>query len=156
MKINHGRLAGMTMKGNPVASTETFVARLFAARLTGAGYLAILPNTFRGGFVEQERKKHLQARAQVLKAMAHPTRLFIIEELEKEERCVCDLTEQIGADVSTVSKHLSVLKQAGIVIDDKRGNQVFYRLRVPCILNFFGCVESVLESSAAGQHSVGR
>jgi len=106
--------------------------------------------------VEQERKKHLQARAQVLKAMAHPTRLFIIEELEKEERCVCDLTEQIGADVSTVSKHLSVLKQAGIVIDDKRGNQVFYRLRVPCILNFFGCVESVLESSAAGQHSVGR
>ncbi len=106
--------------------------------------------------MEQERKKHLQARAQVLKAMAHPTRLFIIEELEKEERCVCDLTEQIGADVSTVSKHLSVLKQAGIVIDDKRGNQVFYRLRVPCILNFFGCVESVLESSAAGQHSVGR
>jgi len=83
--------------------------------------------------------------------MAHSTRLFIIEELEKEERCVCDLTEQIGADVSTVSKHLSVLKQAGIVIDDKRGNQVFYRLRVPCILNFFGCIESVLESSARDQ-----
>ena len=83
--------------------------------------------------------------------MAHPTRLFIIEELEKEERCVCDLTAQIGADVSTVSKHLSVLKQAGIVIDDKRGNQVFYSLRVPCILNFFGCVESVLEENARDQ-----
>lgn len=98
--------------------------------------------------MDKNRKTVLDARAGVLKAMAHPTRLFIIEELEKEERCVCDLTEQIGADVSTVSKHLSVLKQAGIVIDDKRGNQVFYRLRVPCILNFFGCVESVLESSA--------
>jgi len=96
----------------------------------------------------QDRKAILDARAKVLKAMAHPTRLFIIEELGKEERCVCDLTEQIGADVSTVSKHLSVLKQAGIVFDDKRGNQVFYRLRVPCILNFFGCVESVLESNA--------
>ncbi len=94
------------------------------------------------------RKDHLDARAQVLKAMAHPTRLFIIEELEKEERCVCDLTAMIGADISTVSKHLSVLKQAGVVLDDKRGNQVFYRLRVPCILNFFGCVESVLESQA--------
>lgn len=102
----------------------------------------------------QQRKHLLDARARVLKAMAHPTRLFIIEELEKDERCVCDLTEQIGADVSTVSKHLSVLKQAGIVIDDKRGNQVFYRLRVPCILNFFGCVESVLESSARDQVAV--
>ncbi|PLX78821.1 MAG: transcriptional regulator [Desulfuromonas sp.] len=98
--------------------------------------------------MDQKRKTILDARAGVLKAMAHPTRLFIIEELEQAERCVCDLTKQIGADVSTVSKHLSVLKQAGIVVDDKRGNQVFYRLRVPCILNFFGCVESVLETNA--------
>jgi ArsR family transcriptional regulator len=98
--------------------------------------------------MDPNRKNHLDARARVLKAMAHPTRLFIIEELEKDERCVCDLTAMIGADVSTVSKHLSVLRQAGIVVDDKRGNQVFYRLRVPCILNFFGCIESVLESQA--------
>jgi ArsR family transcriptional regulator len=99
----------------------------------------------------EKRKAHLEARARVLKAMAHPTRLFIIEELEKEERCVCDLTSMIGADISTVSKHLSVLRQAGIVLDDKRGNQVFYRLRVPCILNFFGCVESVLENQVRSQ-----
>jgi DNA-binding transcriptional ArsR family regulator len=98
--------------------------------------------------MEPMRKKHLEARARVLKAMAHPTRLFIIEELVTEERCVLDLTGMIGADVSTVSKHLSVLKQAGLVADDKRGNQVFYRLRVPCVLNFFGCMESVLESQA--------
>jgi len=99
----------------------------------------------------ENRKTHLEARARVLKAMAHPSRLFIIEELEKGEHCVCDLTAMIDADVSTVSKHLSVLRQAGIVADDKRGNQVFYRLRVPCILNFFGCVESVLESRAKEQ-----
>ncbi len=96
--------------------------------------------------MNKERKKHLEARAKVLKAMAHPSRLLMIEELEKSELCVCELTEMVGADVSTVSKHLSVLKQAGLVIDDKRGNQVFYQLRVPCILNFFGCVESVLEA----------
>jgi DNA-binding transcriptional ArsR family regulator len=98
-----------------------------------------------------KRKTILEARAKVLKAMAHPSRLFILEELEQGERCVCDLTELIGVDVSTVSKHLSVLKQAGIVIDDKRGNQVFYQLRVPCILNFFGCVESVLSEQAKAQ-----
>jgi len=102
----------------------------------------------------QKRKSILDARAKVLKAMAHPSRLFILEELNKGERCVCDLTEMIGADVSTVSKHLSVLKQAGIVMDDKRGNQVFYQLRVPCILNFFDCVESVL-SEQAKTHAAG-
>ena len=99
----------------------------------------------------KHHKAHLEARTRVLKAMAHPSRLFIVEELGKGERCVCDLTAMIGADVSTVSKHLSVLKKAGLVDDDKRGNQVFYRLRVPCILNFFGCIESVLESKAKTQ-----
>ena len=96
----------------------------------------------------QQRKNHFEARAKVLKALAHPSRLYIVEELEKGERCVCDFADEIGADISTISKHLSVLKQAGLVVDDKRGNQVFYQLRVPCILNFFGCVESVLEEQA--------
>lgn len=95
--------------------------------------------------LEGQIKTQLEARAKVMKALAHPTRLFIVDELSRGERCVCELTEKVGADVSTVSKHLSLLKQAGIVRDDKRGVQVFYRLRVPCILNFFGCVEAVLE-----------
>ncbi len=94
---------------------------------------------------EGEIKAHVEARAKVMKALAHPSRLFIVDELSRGERCVCELTEMIGADVSTVSKHLALLKQAGVVLDERRGQQVFYRLRVPCILNFFGCVEAVLE-----------
>ena len=95
-----------------------------------------------------DRKVQIQfeARALIVKAMAHVTRLFIVDELSRGERCVCELRNMIGSDLSTVSKHLSVLKNAGIVIDDKRGNQVFYSLRVPCILNFFSCVESVLQA----------
>lgn len=89
-----------------------------------------------------------EARARVIKAMAHPTRLFIVDELSRGGRCVCELQQMIGADMSTVSKHLSVLKSAGIVSDEKRGLQVHYRLRVPCVLQFFGCVESVLASNA--------
>jgi ArsR family transcriptional regulator len=86
--------------------------------------------------------------------MAHPTRLFIVDELSRGERCVCELTEMIGADVSTVSKHLAILREAGIVRDDKRGANVYYRLRVPCVLNFFSCVESVLASTAEEQARV--
>ncbi len=92
-----------------------------------------------------DTKAHMEARAKVMKALAHPSRLFIVDELSRGERCVCELTEMIGADVSTVSKHLALLKQSGVVLDERRGQQVFYRLRVPCILNFFGCVEAVLE-----------
>jgi ArsR family transcriptional regulator len=83
-----------------------------------------------------------------MKALAHPTRLFIVDELGRGERCVCDLTAMIGADVSTVSKHLTVLKHAGIVADQKRGTQVFYSLRVPCVLRWYACVDGVLRDVA--------
>jgi ArsR family transcriptional regulator len=83
------------------------------------------------------------AQARVLKALAHPARLLMVEELARGERCVCELTALVGSEMPTVSRHLSVLKTAGIVADDKRGPQVFYRLRTPCVMNFFQCVASV-------------
>ena len=93
-------------------------------------------------------KAKFELRAKIVKAMAHPTRLFIIDELSHHERCVCELTEMIGADTSTVSKHLTILKNAGIVKDEKRGALVYYQLRCPCILNFFGCFEEVVKTNA--------
>ena len=92
-----------------------------------------------------------EARARILRAIAHPTRLFIVHELSQTQKCVCELTQMVGADISTVSKHLTVLRNAGIVQDEKRGSQVFYKLKVPCVLNFLSCVESVIESSAREQ-----
>ena len=106
--------------------------------------------------MDAKRKARLELRARIIKAMAHPTRLLIVEELSKKERCVCELTEMIGDDVSTVSKHLSVLKNAGIVADQKRGTQVFYTLRCPCVLHFFSCVESVLKQTAKEQLQAAR
>ncbi len=97
---------------------------------------------------ESTRRKY-DARARVIKAMGHGTRLFLVDELSRGERCVCELQALVGADMSTISKHLAVLREAGIVQDEKRGNQVFYSLRCPCVLNFFACVESVLRNSAS-------
>ena len=96
----------------------------------------------------------LNVQAHIIKALSHPPRLFIVQELNKGERCVCELTDLVEADVSTISRHLSVLRNAGIIADDKRGNQVFYTLKVPCVLNFLGCVEAVLESNAREQLSL--
>lgn len=95
-----------------------------------------------------------EARARILKALAHPSRLFIVDELSRGERCVCELTGMVGADMSTVSKHLSVLKAAGIVADEKRGMQVFYTLRTPCVLRFFDCVSEVMARSAEQQREL--
>lgn len=88
-------------------------------------------------------EKLLQKKADIFKALGHPTRLSIVEKLAQGECCVCELVKLSDADFSTVSKHLSVLKNAGIVTDDKRGLNVFYRLKIPCILRFMDCVETV-------------
>lgn len=92
-----------------------------------------------------------QARAKIIKALAHPTRLFLVEELSRSERCVCDLTDMVNADMSTVSKHLSILKAAGLVQDRRQGTSIFYSITTPCVLNFLGCVESIFRESAQHQ-----
>lgn len=95
-----------------------------------------------------KQKALIEAKANVLKALGHPTRLWMAEQLENGEKCVCELGESIDADFSTISKHLSVLKQAGVVEDEKRGKQVYYKLKVPCILKYMSCVEEVIKRKA--------
>jgi ArsR family transcriptional regulator len=102
-------------------------------------------------FMDDKKRALYEARAKIIKAMAHPTRLFIVDALSHRDCCVAELTEQIGADMSTVSKHLSALKNAGIIESRKRGVHVYYRLKTPCVMNFFGCVESVLKTTASQQ-----
>ncbi|MCL4786819.1 MAG: winged helix-turn-helix domain-containing protein [Verrucomicrobia bacterium] len=92
-----------------------------------------------------------KVQAAILKALAHPTRLFIVDELSRGERCVNDLTEMIGVEMPTVSRHLSQLKHAGILEDEKRGVQVFYRLKTPCVMNFFQCVAAVASEESGAQ-----
>ena len=100
-------------------------------------------------------RKIYEMRAQILKALAHPSRLQIVDVLnERGEVCACDLMEIVGSDQSTVWKHLSILKQAGIVDDRKAGKRSIYRLLRPCVMNFFGCVEQVLEENLKEQQRV--
>ncbi len=88
-----------------------------------------------------------EARARVAKAMAHPSRLLMLDALQEKERCVCELTELVGADQSTVSKHLAVLRQAGLVEDRKEGVMTYYRPKVACLEGFWRCIENVLKEN---------
>jgi ArsR family transcriptional regulator len=84
----------------------------------------------------------LRQRADVFKALGHPDRLRIIDDLTHGERCVCELVDSVGSSWSTVSRHLAVLKAAGILRDEKRGLQVFYRLALPCVASFSACLDA--------------
>src|ERR1035438_6125659 len=92
-----------------------------------------------------------EARSQVFKALAHPSRLLIVDELTKSERCGCELTALVGSDISHVSTHLAVPRAAGVVEDERRRSQIWYRLRMRCVTSFFGCVESELQRQAGEQ-----
>jgi ArsR family transcriptional regulator len=85
-------------------------------------------------------KNDYAAQAGIIKAMAHPTRLLILNSLKKKETCVCELRDLVGDDLSTVSKHLSVLKNAGLVAARREGNWLHYRLLCPCVLKFAACI----------------
>lgn len=94
------------------------------------------------------------ARAKVIKGLAHPTRLFIIDQLSRGEQCVCELQAKIGADMSTVSKHLAVLRDSGLIRDERRGTQVFYTLQATCVPRLLQCVENVVKDNAKRQLEV--
>jgi ArsR family transcriptional regulator len=94
-----------------------------------------------------------EKRSQVFKALAHPARLFMVEQLAAGEKCVCELTAMVDLDTSTVSKHLSVLKNAGVVSDEKRGLLVYYSIKMNCVLGFSSCVQESLQEEAREQLS---
>lgn len=94
-----------------------------------------------------------EARAKIAKALAHSSRLLMLDALADREMCVCELTELVGADQSTVSKHLSVLKQAGIVADRKEGTMTYYSVKVGCLQGFWKCIESVLKQNLKAQQA---
>jgi DNA-binding transcriptional ArsR family regulator len=82
-------------------------------------------------------------RVAAIKALAHPTRLAIAEALAEGPRCVSELHALTDADLSTVSKHLSLMRRAGWITCEKRGQHVHYRLACDCLPTFLQCIDSL-------------
>jgi ArsR family transcriptional regulator len=87
----------------------------------------------------------------VFKALGSPARLALVRALAGGERCVCELVEVAGLGWSTTSKHLDVLREAGVVASDKRGQKIFYRLELACVTDFIGCLEGAGTGRDAGR-----
>ena len=91
-------------------------------------------------------------RSQILKALAHPARVLIVDALNKGDRCVCELNELVDIDQSNISRHLAVLKRAGIIADRRDGMRVFYHLKAPCILKALKCAVEVMRNDASNRN----
>lgn len=108
-------------------------------------------------------KKNYKKLARVIKAIAHPGRLQLLDILKKGDLCVCELQclikdnpdcidhihGDIGSDISTISRHLSQMRDAGIIEDRREGKKIIYHLKIPCILDFIDCILEAMKNKEA-------
>jgi len=91
----------------------------------------------------------------ILKGLAHPVRMSIVEELAAREMCVCDIAEMFHFDRTTISKHLALMKSLGILEDRREGLNVYYSLRMECLAQLLSCVERVVLGEDPGLFPAG-
>jgi ArsR family transcriptional regulator len=91
-----------------------------------------------------------QKEADIFKALSHPTRLFILEVINEKPHTVSELTAMVGIDISTMSKHLDIMKRHQIVVGEKIKNSVYYKLNIPCLFEFFKCAKKISSNDNSG------
>ena len=91
-------------------------------------------------------EKIYSLRAEVFKALSHPIRLKIVECISIGEKSAGEIVKHVEAEASNVSRHLALLKKAGIISDRKEGLNIYYRLEIPCVMDFFKCVNKVVKT----------
>ena len=92
-----------------------------------------------------------EQQARIFKVLGHPLRLKIVNLLNDCELTAGEIVERLGAKNSNTSQHLSLLRWAEIVEARKDGLQVYYKLKFPCVLKFFSCVDNVLNERLKAQ-----
>jgi ArsR family transcriptional regulator len=99
-------------------------------------------------------KQQYEARAKIAKALAHPTRLLLLDALMEKDLCVSEMTELASVDQSTISKHLAILRDAGFVSVEKKRAMSICSIRCPCLTQFFECIETVLKQNVLAQQEL--
>jgi ArsR family transcriptional regulator len=89
-------------------------------------------------------------KAEIFHALAHPTRIAIVELLRNGELPAGKLIEQMGIEQANASQHLTVLRSAQIVVNRKEGNQVFYRLRDPILIEVLDIMRRYFQAHISG------
>lgn len=94
---------------------------------------------------------HAIYRAEILKALAQPTRLKIIDFLRHDERCVCEIFPAIGEEQSNTSRHLNLMQASGILSRRKDGLKIYYGIKHPEVLEIVALTERILAQEITGR-----
>ncbi len=92
-------------------------------------------------------KEKLDMLATIIRATAHPVRLFLLQTLMDNRYCVKELADMLPYDFSTISRHLQQMKSNGLLRDEREGNCVYYRLECDCVRRYFDAAMSILRSN---------
>ncbi len=103
--------------------------------------------------MEYERNKFDQLAA-IIRATAHPVRLFILQALMNERYCVKELADMLPNDISTISRHLQQMKASGLLLDEREGNCVYYRIQCDCVRRYFEAAMSILRSNIERNNNI--
>lgn len=96
-------------------------------------------------------KEFYKLKTTIVKALANPTRLMIIDYLRSGEKCVCEIVEALQEEQSNISKSLGILKSNGLIKDRKEGLNVYYRINLCCINEFFCCLDNIISENIKQQ-----
>jgi DNA-binding transcriptional ArsR family regulator len=104
--------------------------------------------------INKVKQRLFENQAQILKALGQPTRLQILDLLKEGERCVCEIFPAINQEQANVSKHLSIMKQAGLLESRKEGLRVLYRIKNDEILQLIHGVSRMLKNQVHEQREL--
>lgn len=94
------------------------------------------------------------ARAEILKAIAQPTRMKILDFLRDGERCVCEIFPAIDEEQSNTSRHLNMMQSCGILARRKEGIKIMYRLKHPEVLEILELASAILKKEISGKNDL--
>ncbi len=96
--------------------------------------------------IENADKQYIKE-AEIFKALSHPTRILILYSIKEKQLTVTELAKKAGIDISTMSKHLDLLKRYKIIVGEKIKNTVYYKINIPCVFNFLNCAKEITSCS---------
>ena len=94
--------------------------------------------------MNQKMISQYEGKANIFKALSHPTRLFILHTIKDKPYSVSELAKMTEIDISTMSRHLDLLKRYQIITGQKEKNTVYYRLNIPCLFEFMDCAQKIV------------
>jgi DNA-binding transcriptional ArsR family regulator len=100
---------------------------------------------------ESMEERLLELKAEVLKALAQPTRLKILELLRNGERCICEIVPAINGEQSNISKHISLMQKSHLITTRKDGVKVMVNVKDPRVFEILDKVSAILKNQMKEQ-----